>query len=262
MKPPQTPLVGLRPVSLDNMPLSWLRVLCPSETIAAANFVDGLLLSNPRLKGSEDETIFVFGYINKTLDLRHVELYSSIFHNARNKLQSAQSAGEMTICLMALVCFVRLYPPPVSHIPLNESFIIEFDRFFIQGYTDTMVATLEQLLTSLHRVLVAEDFSKRDSDLGNLITRIQLRHTLLRFSDPYSDLYWGDRLSEPMPHEVAFANLCYVVNYPLGAPNRAFVSTPPADEQPHGSRMVDQATSSEDAHIEITQTDQGPDNVK
>lgn len=205
---------NMSPLSLhEKIPRSWLPNLCPSDVIRYGDIMDIMLRDFPTLIGSQEEIIFVLCYADGRLRDPSPNFHWSIFMNARMKLERRETAPEIVIHLMTLVCYARSYClVTTTNEPHYRSFINDFNAFLGHGYIDTMVLTLEKMLTSLYRVVSAEDFPARDERLANFIFRIGIRNSLLRLNDPHSDLYWGDRISaDSVDHQQAFRDLCLVV---------------------------------------------------
>lgn len=203
------------PLSLDTViPRTWLRTLWPSDSDRYAKTVGVFLRDFPTLIGSQEEIIFILCYMDGNLKGTSPDFHSAIFLNAQAKIYRRESAPELVIHLMTLVCYVRTYCLITTCDPHYESYVNDFDAFLGHGYVDTMVTTLEKMLESVYRVIAAEDFASCDNRLAGFIVRMEIKHSLLRPNDMVSDLYWIDRMAHLENHNQAFSSLCQIIGYP------------------------------------------------
>ncbi|CAM1503409.1 Fc.00g081850.m01.CDS01 [Cosmosporella sp. VM-42] len=139
-----------------------------------------------------------------------------IFTAANASISRPQTVAQLSLDLMVMVCISRSYPANKPHLYKDTSVIDEFDSLLQGNGCAGATYVLNRMIISLHRVLSAEDFSHRNARLAQFIGSIGVPKHLLELHDTHSDLYWVDRIADPVGHAVAFENVCrVVVNFPV-----------------------------------------------
>lgn len=113
----------------------------------------------------------------------------------------------MTLDLMTMTCISRLFPTEGLMRSRHSSSINALDVMFRKKSREDMSVVMNRLLSSLHRVLVADDFSRRDPKLSRFISQIGLPNLMLELNDSHSDQYWAYRIQNRVPHSAAFRNI-------------------------------------------------------
>ncbi|KAH7131198.1 hypothetical protein EDB81DRAFT_906189 [Dactylonectria macrodidyma] len=130
-----------------------------------------------------------------------------IFSRACQSLQVQISLPQMTLDLMTMTCISRLFPTKGAKRSSHSSSINALDAMFRKSSTEDMSMTTNRLLASLHRVLIADDFSHRDPKLSHFISQIGLPNLMLELYDSHTDQYWAYRIRNHAPHSAAFGHI-------------------------------------------------------